>query len=286
MVLHDSYRLVLSIVIEKRYHARFHAQKILTMLVSGVRTPFFGEFRSLWGRQAKSTAIHGSRVFSNLGHKSAPALGPASAFSDSRARAAWQALPFVRVGGLVSDSWSLTSTPSMPSRITRLACNHPAAVSGRLPAPSLRVRSVCAARDALDITCLGAELRALPEARAGTAPSGPLPRGRGLLAELTSRAGREVEAWLGMIPAPDAAGERVAGLISLVSARSATGVRHSIGWLLVHPEARGRGVGRTLVAHACHHAAHLAAEKVWVECRSDWTAALAFWHAVGFEPGP
>lgn len=86
MVLHDSYRLVLGIVIEKRYHARFHAQKILTLLVFGVKTPDFGDFRSPWGRQVKSTAIHGSRVFSNLGHKSAPALGPASAFSDIRAR--------------------------------------------------------------------------------------------------------------------------------------------------------------------------------------------------------
>jgi ribosomal protein S18 acetylase RimI-like enzyme len=104
-----------------------------------------------------------------------------------------------------------------------------------------------------------------------------------MLAELASRPGREVEAWLAIAPAPDAVGDLVAGLVSLVASQAATGIRHSIGWLLVHPAARRRGVGRALVAHACRRAADLAAAKVWVECRSDWAEAMAFWRAVGFE---
>jgi ribosomal protein S18 acetylase RimI-like enzyme len=93
-----------------------------------------------------------------------------------------------------------------------------------------------------------------------------------------------VEGWLATAAARDTAGERLLGLISLVACRSAARSRHSIGWLVVHPEARRLGVGRALVAHACHRAAELAAETVWVETRSDWPAAIAFWRAVGFAP--
>ena len=166
-------------------------------------------------------------------------------------------------------------------RITRLACRFAAPVSLPPTAPAgVLVRSFCADRDARDVARLGDALAELPRGRAST--GSPPHGGLGLLAELASRPGRQVEGWLATGAAPGDSGERLLGLISLVACRSASGNRHSIGWLVVYPDARRLGVGRTLVAHACHRAAELAAEMVWVETRSDWPAAIAFWHAVGF----
>lgn len=145
------------------------------------------------------------------------------------------------------------------------------------------VRPVCADRDGAVVAWLAEEASAFAVGQGPGVAAGPQPRGRGILAELGSRPGREVEAWLAVIPSPDAGGEKPAGLVSLVASRSATGTRHSIGWLLVHPAARRQGVGRALVAHACRRAADLAADKVWAECRSDWAEAMAFWRVVGFE---
>lgn len=145
------------------------------------------------------------------------------------------------------------------------------------------MRSVCAARDAAVVASLAEEAAAFVGGRRRCFPGGPQPRGLGILAELASRPARQVEGWLAVIPSPDATGETVAGLVSLVASRSATGIRHSIGWLLVHPAARRRGVGRSLVAHACRRAAELAADTVWAECRTDWAEAMAFWRGVGFE---
>jgi ribosomal protein S18 acetylase RimI-like enzyme len=146
--------------------------------------------------------------------------------------------------------------------------------AGSAPA-GLLLRAVFADRDTREIAQLS-------DAVTGDAAisAAPRPRGRGLLADLASRPGRDVEAWLAILPGPD---QRAAGLISLVQSQSATGVRHSIGWVLVHPAARRLGIARALVAHACRRAAELAAEAVWIECRSDWAEALTFWRAIGFE---
>lgn len=171
----------------------------------------------------------------------------------------------------------------MPNRIALFACNPLAAAPERASLPGALLRPVCLARDADAIARFGDELNALPEGRSSGGPAGPSPRGGGLVGELAGRPGREVEAWLAIIPGPDPARERASGLISLVSCLTAAGKRHSLGWLLVLPDARRRGVARALVASACRRAADLAAETVWVECRSDWPAAMAFWHAVGFE---
>jgi ribosomal protein S18 acetylase RimI-like enzyme len=162
--------------------------------------------------------------------------------------------------------------------VALLCCRLPAAIAGEEWPPGLGLRAVSADRDARDIARLS-------DAVAGdaTVPAAPGPRGGGLLADLASRPGREVEAWLTIMPASD---ERAVGLISLVRSRSATGVRHSIGWILVHPAARRQGIARALVAQACRRAAKLAAEAVWIECRSDWAEAMAFWRAVGFEVQP
>jgi len=168
-------------------------------------------------------------------------------------------------------------------RVSLLARRIAAPVSSPRAAPAgVLVRSFCADRDARDVARLGEALAELPRGRssAGT----PARKSRGLLAELTCRPGRQVEGWLGTIASPDTAGEQKLGLISLVACRSPGGIRHSIGWLVVHPAARRLGVGRALVAHACYRAAQLAAETLWVETRSDWPEAIAFWRAVGFAP--
>jgi len=159
-------------------------------------------------------------------------------------------------------------------RIAATVSSPPAAPAGVL------VRSFCADRDAPHVARLGEALAELP--RGGASAGRPARGNRGLLAELTSRPGRQVEGWLATGGGPDAAGEQTLGLISLVACRSAAGIRHSIGWLVVHPAARRLGVGGALVAHACYRAAQLAAETLWVETRSDWPEAIAFWHAVGF----
>jgi GNAT superfamily N-acetyltransferase len=168
-------------------------------------------------------------------------------------------------------------------RIALLACRPKAAQPGNPEPFAGAVSAVRIDRDAAIVTRLADDTADGAGGRAGDTVTGPQPRGRGLIAELASRPGREVEAWLATIPAPGDGSPRAAGLVSLVESRSATGIRHSIGWLLVHPAARRQGVGRALVSHACRRAAEQAAQRVWVECRSDWPEAMAFWQAVGFD---
>ena len=160
-----------------------------------------------------------------------------------------------------------------------LACRQPAAAAQCQPRPGFAVRSVCADRDAGLIARLSDDLAGVDDA-GGRA--GPLPAGGGLLAEVTSRPGRTVEAWIAMRPESGAGPPRIAGLVSLVTCRQPTGPRHSIGWLLVHPADRRQGVGRMLVARACRRALETGAQTVWAESRGDWAEAITFWHAVGF----
>lgn len=111
--------------------------------------------------------------------------------------------------------------------------------------------------------------------------AGPCPSPRGLVAELTSRPGRTVEAWLALdilaaIPEPR-------GIVVLVRGSGGAALRHSISWLLVHPAARRRGVGRWLAAKACRRACTLGATEVFIECHAAWHHAIAFWRSVGFD---
>lgn len=165
--------------------------------------------------------------------------------------------------------------------VVHLICRRPALPAQGPPPPTLDVRSACADRD-------GDLIAGLAAALAAAGPTAPtmVPRAAGLLGELSSRPNRGVEAWLTWVGLP--AREQPAGLVSLVRCHVDEHARHSIGWLLVDPQARRQGVGRALVAHACHRAWHTGADEVWVESRSDWVAALAFWEAVGFTrvPGP
>jgi ribosomal protein S18 acetylase RimI-like enzyme len=116
------------------------------------------------------------------------------------------------------------------------------------------------------------------------------PRAAGLLAETVSRPERQVEVWLAqptgqpaVHPPSQPDGLPLLGLVTLVAGRSAAGERASIAWLLVHPVARRRGIGRLLVGQALRRAQAQGARKVQVECRADWQGAIAFWEAVGFQ---
>lgn len=66
------------------------------------------------------------------------------------------------------------------------------------------------------------------------------------------------------------------GFITLILA----GRRFSIGWLLVHPQARRRGLGSALVDHAVAASAALGAKVVHAETLSTWPAAAGFWHRI------
>ena len=114
----------------------------------------------------------------------------------------------------------------------------------------------------------------------------------GVLAELAGRPGRAVQAWLAwprderMPPAvaTPAAGlppRHPLGLVTLVVV-PAVPPRASIGWLLVDPAARRRGVAQTLVTAALAAAHAAGAERVTAETLPTWPAAAAFWRAAGF----
>jgi GNAT superfamily N-acetyltransferase len=75
------------------------------------------------------------------------------------------------------------------------------------------------------------------------------------------------------------------GFVTLVAAGGPAGLRHAIGWLVVDPAARRRGIGRALVAVAVGEARRQGAAAVWVETAAAWPEAAAFWRELGFEPG-
>jgi len=116
-----------------------------------------------------------------------------------------------------------------------------------------------------------------------TAEAGMSLRPAGLAAELTSRRGREVWTWIARDhSAESAAGteSRPVGFVALVRAGSEDGPRWSIGWLVVDPGWRRRGIGRALVATAVRFAGARGAWLVHVETLARWPAAAAFWGQV------
>ena len=110
--------------------------------------------------------------------------------------------------------------------------------------------------------------------------AGPSPTPSGLVSELSGRAGREVEAWIAVPGSADAT--EVLGLATLVTSTGRARLRRSIAWLLVHPSARRRGIGRALVETICHEASTRDQAELWVECHTQWQIAMAFWRSVGF----
>lgn len=104
--------------------------------------------------------------------------------------------------------------------------------------------------------------------REGSHEGGPDVRATGLVADLASRPGRQVDAWLARGPA----GECL-GLVTLV----ATATGWSIGWLLVHPMLRRQGLGRGLVSIAAAAAMERGAVRLSAETLAAWPAASGFW---------
>ena len=107
----------------------------------------------------------------------------------------------------------------------------------------------------------------------------------GLVAELTGRPGRAVHAWLAwQTGVADGGGDDAPlGLVALVAVGVGQPTRFSIAWLLVHPDARRRGIATALVAHAIAHAETLGAATVHAETSSLWPSAVGFWRSSGFE---
>jgi GNAT superfamily N-acetyltransferase len=109
--------------------------------------------------------------------------------------------------------------------------------------------------------------------REPTDNAGPVPRPEGIVGELAGRPGRGVTAWCAFTAEPAAA---CVGFVTLVE----TAAGWSVGWLLVHPGFRRRGLGRALVAVAATAAASRGADHLTADTRSDWSAAQGFWPAV------
>lgn len=103
----------------------------------------------------------------------------------------------------------------------------------------------------------------------------PPPRVAALAADLRGGPLRSARAWAAV-----GGDGRVLGLIGLLEARGRNAIRHSIPWLVVAADARRRRVGTRLVAEALAAAAGAGAEHIWVETRSNWPPALAFWHQI------
>ncbi len=107
-----------------------------------------------------------------------------------------------------------------------------------------------------------------------TAESEMALRPGGLATEVTSRPGREVWAWIAREHAEES---RPVGFVALVRAGCLAVPRWSIGWLVVDPAARRRGVGTALVATAVRFAGARGASVVHAETLEKWPAAAAFW---------
>lgn len=133
----------------------------------------------------------------------------------------------------------------------------------------IAIDSFHAGRDAAAIRALVDDCR---DSRGGMASGLNAP---GLLGECSPRPGRDVLVSLARID-----GVQPAGMVTLTVAGSGESRRFSIGWLVVSPVARRRGVATALVHHALTQARHAGAAVVHVETRESWADAEAFWRSL------
>lgn len=134
------------------------------------------------------------------------------------------------------------------------------------PAADVAITPVVMPRDRAAVVCLA------EEAREGTVSFSA----QGLLAELESRDGRQVSAWMAWRSAT--LGPRPIGIVMVAE----TDAGLSIPWLLVDPDVRRQGVARTLVTTAVRHARSIGAPRITADTLDSWVESGAFWPAAGF----
>lgn len=165
----------------------------------------------------------------------------------------------------------------MPGSVEHLVWRFPRAIAAGGPPAGGEVRPWTAGDPA-----------PLERLAAAAAVGWPLPGGpkaAGWAREFESRPGRAVRVWLAWDAAETGHAAVPRGFVTLVAAEGQAGLRHAIGWLVVDPADRRRGIGRALAAAALDAARRQGAAEVWVETAATWPEAATFWRALGFEPG-
>jgi GNAT superfamily N-acetyltransferase len=76
----------------------------------------------------------------------------------------------------------------------------------------------------------------------------------------------------------------IIGTATLSLREGAAGIVPVVHWLLVDPAWRRRGVGRLLMAHLELAAWDTGWREVQLETHAGWSAALAFYHSMGYAP--
>lgn len=141
--------------------------------------------------------------------------------------------------------------------------------------PTISINPLDADRDAEAISTLLERCRISQEGMAARLTVA------GLCDECTPRPGRNVLASLARIDHVDPA-----GMVTLTVAGMAATRRFSIGWLVVVPAARRRGVATALVCHALAQARTAGAAVVHVETLGSWADADAFWRTLDCRSRP
>ena len=77
--------------------------------------------------------------------------------------------------------------------------------------------------------------------------------------------------------------DRLVGVIDCVFGHPAPG-DFWIGLLMLHPEARGRGLGADIVAALADYARAHGSKRLGIGVKADYRAAQLFWRAQGFVP--
>lgn len=82
----------------------------------------------------------------------------------------------------------------------------------------------------------------------------------------------------------EGAGQAI-GAVMLARRGSGPESRPVVHWLMVSPGWRRRGVGRLLIAAAERACWEAGGREIWLETHVQWTAAVAFYTALGYRSG-